>query len=108
MAMTTSSGSGDYGLFDVLAEEFAERYRRGERPSLQEYIDRCPAMGDEIRELFPALVEVEQAEEVLDGSAGRLASPPMPPLRQVGDYRVVREVGRGGMGVVYEAEQVSP
>jgi tRNA A-37 threonylcarbamoyl transferase component Bud32 len=107
MAMSTSSGSADYGLFDELAEEFAERYRRGERPSLQEYVDRCPAMGDEIRELFPALLEVEQAEEVLDGSAGRQAPPPTPPLRQVGDYRVIREVGRGGMGVVYEAEQVS-
>ena len=107
MAISTSSGSADYELFDELAEEFAERYRRGERPSLQEYIERCPEMGDEIRELFPALVEVEQAEEVLASPPGRVASPPTPSVRQIGDYRVIREVGRGGMGLVYEAEQVS-
>ena len=75
MAMLTSSGSADYGLFDELAEEFAERYRRGERPSLQEYVDRCPEMADEIRELFPALVEVEQAEEVLEPQREPAASP---------------------------------
>ncbi len=107
MTMSTSSGSADYALFDELAEEFAGRYRRGERPSLQEYIDRCPAMADEIRDLFPALVEVERAEEVLEPLHGPTASPSAPALRQVGDYRVIREVGRGGMGVVYEAEQVS-
>jgi eukaryotic-like serine/threonine-protein kinase len=107
MTTSTSSGSGDYGLFDELAEEFAGRYRRGERPSLQEYVDRCPAMGDEIRELFPALVEVEQAEELLEDQADPAASQAAPALHHVGDYRVIREVGRGGMGVVYEAEQVS-
>ncbi len=108
MATSTSNGSGDYRLFDELAEEFAERYRRGERPSLQEYVDRCPAMADEIRDLFPALIEVERAEEDQPELPG-VTEPDfaLPPLGLVGDYRVLREVGRGGMGVVYEAEQVS-
>jgi eukaryotic-like serine/threonine-protein kinase len=28
-------------------------------------------------------------------------------IDQLGDFRLIREIGRGGMGVVYEAEQVS-
>jgi hypothetical protein len=48
--MSTESGTGDYGRFDELAEEFADRYRRGERPDLQEYIDRLPEMAEEVRE----------------------------------------------------------
>jgi WD40 repeat protein/serine/threonine protein kinase len=106
--MSTNTSSADYGRFEELAEEFAARFRRGERPGLQEYIDRCPDLADEIRELFPALVEVERVKE--DGPAppgAAEAAASLPPLGQVGDYRVLREVGRGGMGVVYEAEQVS-
>ena len=106
LTMSTSSDSRDYGRFDELAEEFAERYRRGERPSLQEYIDRLPEMADEIREMFPALVEVEQVEEDARDDALR-STARRPATQQVGDYRIVREVGRGGMGVVYEAEQIS-
>ena len=106
--MSTNTSSADYGRFDELAEEFAARFRRGERPSLQEYIDRCPDLADEIRELFPALVEVERVEEDQPERPGAAeAAVVLPPLGQVGDYRVLREVGRGGMGVVYEAEQVS-
>ena len=51
-------------LLDRLVEEFAARLRRGERPALKEYTDRYPDLADEIRELFPAMVEVEQAKEI--------------------------------------------
>jgi serine/threonine protein kinase/formylglycine-generating enzyme required for sulfatase activity/Flp pilus assembly protein TadD len=100
----SASESGKYALLDHLAEEFAARFRRGERPSLQEYLDRYPDLADDIRELFPAMVEVEQA----DGD--RLETGPEADslrLKQLGDFRILREIGQGGMGVVYEAEQVS-
>ena len=76
MNATTGPASRDYGRFDELAEEFAARYRRGERPGLQEYIDRCPELADEIREMFPALVEVERAEE----DVHQAVAPPPPGL----------------------------
>ena len=94
-----------YDLLDQLAEDFAARFRRGERPSLKEYTDRYPELADEIRELFPALITVEQAEEICQDR--NEAEAQTPPLSQVGDYRIIREIGHGGMGVVYEAEQVS-
>ena len=103
----TSESSANYILLTRLADEFAARYRAGERPPLQEYIDRYPELADDIRELFPAMVEIEQVRENHQEAAGPAAAPPAPALRQLGDFRILREVGKGGMGIVYEAEQVS-
>jgi hypothetical protein len=69
--MAPPRGPGDYGRFDELAEEFAGRYRRGERPGLQEYVDRLPEMAGEIRGLFATVVEVEEAEGVARATGGR-------------------------------------
>src|SRR5262245_18930614 len=88
-------------LLDNLAEEFLARYRRGERPSLDEYTAKHAELASQIRELFPALVDLEELGSAL-GPANRLAcSTPS----QLGEFRIVREIGRGGMGVVFEAVQ---
>jgi serine/threonine protein kinase len=105
-----STSESRSGLVLELAEEFLDRSRRGERPSLKEYIARHPTLADEIREVFPAMAMMERvalADWSLAGRPGEPASSPGPPPTQLGDYRIIREVGRGGMGVVFEAEQIS-
>jgi eukaryotic-like serine/threonine-protein kinase len=93
-------------LLNELGEEFAERHRRGEHPELQEYIDRHPELSDDIREFFPAMMALERLKDDRDESA-ELPAFKTPALERLGDYRVIRQIGRGGMGIVYEAEQVS-
>jgi eukaryotic-like serine/threonine-protein kinase len=92
---------------DALAEEFAERYRRGERPSLTEYTRKYPELAAEIQELFPALAVMEQLKPVAPDASAELYNLQGKRPERIGDFRILREIGRGGMGIVFEAEQVS-
>lgn len=93
--------------FEVLADEYVARLRRGEEPPIEEYAGRDPALAEKVRELFPTIAEVERLKRRKDTSARGIAPEEGPPLERLGDFRIVREIGRGGMGVVYEAEQES-
>ena len=85
---------------EVLAEEFIERQRRGEHPTVAEYADTNPALAEEIRRLFPTILAMERVKKSSSSFSDCPVELPADRLQQLGDYRLVREIGRGGMGIV--------
>ncbi len=94
-------------------QEYLAALEAGHRPEREKFLARHA-------EVAPALAECLEGLDFLRSAAPRLkqsaadrpavaAAPAeeLSPAAPLGDYRLVREVGRGGMGVVYEAEQLS-
>src|SRR5215831_19253901 len=107
------SGSPDRDPVEVLAEEFRGRLRRGERPDVEDYARRHPHLAEQIRDLFPALLALEDLKAAAPPDLTTAAAPVLPAdsgapaPEQLGDYRIIGDVGRGGVGGVHEADQVS-
>jgi eukaryotic-like serine/threonine-protein kinase len=74
------------------AAALAERVKRGEA------VDDHDCATQELRDLLPAIRMMASWSQ---GSRTNTA------IRSLGDFRMVRELGRGGMGIVYEAVQIS-
>ncbi len=101
------AGEVDRLVAEVVAE-ITDRLHVGEPVDVEEYVTRHPELADRLRPLLAAL-------DLLARFSSSAASDG--PLRKagageelrgtLGDFRLIREVGRGGMGIVYEAEQVS-
>jgi eukaryotic-like serine/threonine-protein kinase len=107
-AETAIAVDDDRDPVDIAADEFAERYRNGEYPSVTEYVQRFPEQADELRELLPAVAMMEQLKQKEESRIDSIERQSViSGLQQLGDFRIIREIGHGGMGVVYEAEQES-
>ncbi len=112
--LSPSSVSGGSAIDDarVIAalETYLEAMRAGHPWSREAFLAEHSEIAVALGECISGLDFIQGAADGLArsqlGSPGRTAEV-IPPYAQLGEYRIVREVGRGGMGVVYEAEQIS-
>jgi WD40 repeat protein/serine/threonine protein kinase len=91
------------------AQEYLAQAEAGGKPSLSEFVARHPDIAEPLGRCLAGLEFVQAAaphlSQPLDGVAAPDGGGAVPGA--LGDFRIIREVGRGGMGVVYEAVQVS-
>lgn len=101
----------DADISSLTIEEVVELYldaiRDGECPSMHDYQQRYPHLSEEIAELFPLVSAMEGWKDAETDSHGGRNTLGGVPLKRLGDFRILREIGRGGMGIVYEAIQES-
>ncbi|MDO5566435.1 MAG: serine/threonine-protein kinase, partial [Planctomycetia bacterium] len=91
--------------FEDLVEQYLDQYRNGTAPDVKEYAARYPHCGDELLEILPLLQDLEGAGRCR--SSLPVPSSSVPESLPASDYRLIRRIGQGGMGVVFEAQQIS-
>ncbi len=115
--MSSAEGVPDHGeALEKAYSAFCDAWLGGEEPDLESFCREHPSFEKQLRERIERFMSTVQQLEQDDGSKVRdmpdlsgKASPGFDAAKgeQLGDFVLIRELGRGGMGVVYEARQVS-
>src|SRR5262245_54154345 len=111
-------GSAADALLAAILDELAAAKRDGLEPDVEQAVARHPDLADEIRSLWATVWVAEEIARSLapapahDDHAGVPSATSdresaSPPARRFGEYELLEELGRGGMGVVSRARDVA-
>ncbi|QDT34068.1 serine/threonine protein kinase [Thalassoglobus polymorphus] len=101
----TSSGARD--PIEEAASLYLERLRAGETVDLDDFVQGYPKLEAELKDFLPLVAAMEDWKSEKELEVVKTPMPEQFDIERLGEFRIIREIARGGMGVVFEAEQES-
>lgn len=94
---------------ELVAIDWERRLKSGQLPDIDEYRSEFVEFADRLSDEFVARLESELEEPCRSETATAIDAPrqPLPIPETIGEFHIEREIGRGGMGIVYAARQAS-
>lgn len=103
MTNPSDSNSPRQQLFDQVTRDFLAIKTAGQEPDRQALLARYPDLAAELSQLFE---DDDWMRQIAAQDPERATSPLPLPLPSIGGFEIVREIGQGGMSVVYEAREI--